>query len=219
MSKTILLDLDGPLLDGMLRHYRCYVDILTAHGSKYLAMDVYWKMKRNRTSRRDQLMATNSHSLYDVFLSEWIENIEAPKYLALDIVQNGAHEILNTWNKLGFKIILITMRNDRAALMQQLETTGLLEYFTDILVSSHVDGGIGKARQVLHHYPEVKQEPCLWIGDTEADVEAARYLSCAVCLLTCGLRTEAYLQSLGPELLFNHISDIDIDRIFDDRKL
>lgn len=219
MSKTILLDLDGPLLDGMLRHYQCYVDIMTAHGSEYLTMDVYWEMKRNRTSRRDQLTATDSLSLYDVFLSEWIGNIEAPKYLALDIVQKGANEILKTWNKLGFKIILITMRNDRAALMQQLETTGLLEYFTDVLVSSHVDGGLGKARQVLHHHPEVKQEICLWIGDTEVDAEAARYLGCSVCLLTCGLRTEAYLRSLEPEILFNHIGDIDIGRIFDDRKL
>ena len=36
----------------------------------------------------------------------------------------------------------------------------------------------------------------LWIGDTEADWEAARSLGCPVVLVANGLRTKDYLMSL-----------------------
>lgn len=217
MINAILLDLDGPLLDGKLRHHTCYADILTAHGYNFLDIDTYWKMKRKRISRREQLAATGAESLYDEFLDEWLRNIEKPEYLMLDRVQDGVPKILNTWVAMGLKIMLVTMRNNHSTLMQQLQSNGLFAHFSDVLVCKHADGGAGKAIQVLHHYPDIKPTTCLWVGDTEADAEAARYLGCPVWLLTSGLRTKSFLQTLQPEFISEHLDNIDIEEIFNAR--
>ncbi|MDQ6990312.1 MAG: HAD hydrolase-like protein, partial [Mariprofundaceae bacterium] len=186
--KTILLDLDGPLLDGRRRHYQCYADILTAHGYNPMPIDDYWAMKRERKSRREQLAVSGAESIYGEFLAEWLERIEDTRYLALDCVQVGAVGVLRKWASEDMEVILVTMRNNRENLMAQLELLGLLSYLSNVVVCKHALGGVGKAMALKRFIPDIDVSSCLWIGDTEADCEAARHLGCRVVLLTEGLR-------------------------------
>lgn len=208
MIEAIFLDLDGPLLDGKSRHYRCYADILLAHG--YLPMDIesYWEMKRNRQSRKALLAVSTAVEIYDAFLTEWVQNIERLKYLALDKVQPGAIEKLKSWKEAGIKVHLVTMRSNKDNLLEQLQETGLFQYLSSWLVCDHTKGGKGKAEAVFRAFPASKAKNTLWIGDTEADYEAARGLGCSVWLLTCGLRTKDFLKSLQPDFLSESIVDV-----------
>jgi len=211
--KTILLDLDGPLLDGTLRHYQCYSDILESHGYSPMPIDRYWEMKRLRKTRKEQLDISGARSIYDLFLEQWLKYIEQTEYLALDRVQDGALSKLQEWVNGGTKVVLVTMRSNQEQLLRQLNNTGLLPFFDSVIVCEHANGGEGKASEVLGLFPEINPLECLWVGDTEADVEGARHLGCPVCLLTCGLRTMGYLTSLEPDFMAERLSDVNLEKM------
>lgn len=207
-AQVIILDLDGPVLDGRLRHHRCYADILAVHGFEALDANTYWAMKRRRTSHLKQLAATGAEVLYDLFLAEWLERIERPEYLALDQVQDGARERLEAWARDGLPVVLATLRKDQAALRQQLDDLGLASLFTEVVICSHAEGGEGKANSVRRQRPGLDPAACIWLGDTEADAEAARAFGCPSWLLSCGLREEAFLAKLKPKFLSLNLSEV-----------
>lgn len=141
---TVVLDPDGPLLDGRLRHYACYCEILTQHGFAVLPLDQYWEMKRARKNRREQLAATGADSLYGVFLTRWSERIQQPDLLKLDRLQPGVLSVLDAWSARGARMILATMRRDKHGLDAQLRQCELAHRFSSVLRCDHARGGVGK---------------------------------------------------------------------------
>lgn len=205
MIDTIIFDLDGPLLEVRMRLHQCYSDILRRHGFDPMAIDEYWIMKRNRKDRREQLAYSGAECIYDKFLQEWIDTIERPEYLRFDRLQPGALESMSFFKAKGIRLILATMRQSRENLLQELEFLGINSFFSQIVVCPHTDGGEGKARLVT----QLGVEParCLWIGDTEADILAARCLGCKIWAVTCGVRTEEFLKSMNPDILSGGLND------------
>lgn len=196
--KQIFLDLDGPLLDGKERHYRCYKAILERHGYKPIAIDEYWEKKRDLLNRRDLLDLSGAEKIYDVFLEDWLSMIETPEMLALDKVQDGALECLRNWKRQGIALTLVTLRKNKLGLDVQLDATGLRPCLDAVFACDHAEGGEGKAAAVRSMCSDGGSiRNALWVGDTEADWTAARLLGCAVILVSNGLRSESYLKSLG----------------------
>ena len=195
--KQIFLDLDGPLLDGKERHYFCYQSILRGFGFEPIGINEYWEKKRASGNRKDLLKMSNAEAIYDDFLAVWLALIESPEMLALDKVQDGAIDCLRVWKDQGIDLNLVTLRKDEHALEEQLGLLGLRQLLDVVLVCDHAFGGIGKADAVRKKYPGKSfRENTLWVGDTEADWEAATSLGCDVVLLSNGLRNEEYLKSL-----------------------
>jgi len=201
MISTLVLDLDGPLLDGMQRHYCCYSDILEEHGYRPLSVERYWEMKRNRVDRRELLECSDALSLYDKFLETWIERIETRKYLELDKVQNNVNTILSNWKGSRLRLLLATMRNNTSNLIWQLNMLDLRRFFDDVVVVGSGKNGAGKASEVKPKLMGLSLDSIVWVGDTEIDVAAARKLGVRVCVLTCGLRAKKYLASLSPDYI------------------
>ncbi len=201
MISTIVLDLDGPLLDGMQRHYRCYSDILKERGFKAIPVEMYWEMKRNRVNRRIFLEYSDAESLYDEFLITWIDRIEKREYLELDRLQHNVANILTHWKKRELRLIMATLRNNPENLTWQLDMLNLRRFFDDIVVVGSENDGAYKASRVKAKLMGQSIDNAVWVGDTEVDVTAARELGVKVCVLTCGLRTKEYLTSLSPDYI------------------
>lgn len=196
MISTLILDLDGPLLEGKERHYRCYSDILKKHGHLPLPMEQYWESKRNACGGRELLSLSNAAELFDTFSAEWLERIEMREYLRLDSLQPGVLDILSGWKKSGLILWLVTMRHHAENLHWQLQRTGMREFLDRVMVTGGLTGKAAAVREVL----DDKQQ-LFWIGDTEADIEAARESGIRVCALSCGLRTAEYLAGHAPDRL------------------
>jgi phosphoglycolate phosphatase len=210
---TVILDLDGPLLDGRYRHHECYQRILLEQGYIPLGVEEYWEMKRRRQDRRVQLSASGAEAIYDTFLQSWQERIETPPLLALDRLQAGAVEKLAAWKEKGIRLLLATQRHNAATLARQLADFGLDRLFEHVVVCDHAAGGMGKARRVQEVLGDQAEER-LWVGDTEVDVEAAQILGCPSWAVWCGIRTEAYLRSLSPDFISYGVSDIDLIEVW-----
>jgi len=203
---TLILDLDGPLLEGRKRHYQCYSDILQEHDYTPIALEPYWEMKRNRVNRRELLKQSGAEELYNTFLKAWLERIETQKYLTLDEVQPGVTVLLAEWKKAGMRLLLSTMRTHQANLHRQLKIFGLLPYFDTVVMVKH-EGEETKGSAVMRVTPPVDSTHAMWVGDTEVDIAAARELGIPVCALSCGLRTEGYLVSLAPDRVEEDLQD------------
>jgi phosphoglycolate phosphatase len=206
--KTVILDLDGPILDGRLRHYQCYADILTENGFAPIQIDQYWDMKRNRINRHIQLSASGAESFYDDFLLNWLQKIEQKKYLALDLLQGGSFETLSTWRSQGINLFLATMRHNSENLNWQLNQLNIMSLFDDVICIDKGDSGKIKAEHVISRIRNIDSQSTVWVGDTEVDVDAARYLGIDVCTVTCGLRTSEFLETLNPDYIETSISSL-----------
>jgi phosphoglycolate phosphatase len=207
---TVILDLDGPLLDGRYRHHACYQRILLEQGYSPLGLEEYWEMKRQRQDRRVQLSASGAEAIYDAFLQSWVERIETPPLLALDRLQTGAVDKLAAWKEQGIHLVLATQRHNSATLAQQLADFGLDRLFDRIVVCEQPAGGAGKAGRVREVLEGRVEERRLWIGDTEVDIEAARVLGCPIWAVYCGIRTDAYLQALSPDFISWGVTDVNL---------
>ena len=183
--KRIFVDLDGPLLEGKGRHYFCYRTILEQRGFKPVGLEDYWEGKRRMVSRRELLAASGAEDIYVAFLNDWLGIIESPRALEIDSLQEGALGCLGKWRARKLELFLVTMRRNVAALDMQLNATGLREFLDEVLVCDHSGGGASKAAAVRKRLSAVGPvEDALWIGDTEADWEAARALGCPVMLVS-----------------------------------
>ena len=213
MIKTIILDLDGPILDGRYRHYACYSRILTEHGYTPISLETYWSMKRERKDRKQQLAVSGAEKIYDEFLMDWLELIEQPEMLMLDQLQPGVTAKLQQWQETGLRLFLATMRRYPERLYEQLRQLGLNIYFKHVVVCDYRVGGAGKAQNVKDAAPDLVPEDTLWIGDAEADIEAARILGMHVLAITSGLRTEEFLSSLRPDFIYKDMAEVELGKL------
>jgi phosphoglycolate phosphatase len=210
MIQFVILDLDGPILEGKFRHYACYSQILMEQGYTPISLESYWQMKREQVNRRGQLAASGAESIYEQFLQAWLELIEQPQFLALDRPQPGIIDKLQQWRNSGLQLILVTLRRYPERLHAQLVELGLDTLLDYVLPCDHQLGANGKVAQVKKAVPQLSPENSIWIGDTEVDVEAARLLGCPIWGVTCGIRTELYLASLSPDFLSSDLVSINL---------
>lgn len=211
MIRYLILDLDGPILDGRFRHYACYRSILEEHGYLPVSPERYWEMKREGTTLRQQLVLSGAEGIESLFWQTWLERIERQDLLALDRLQLGVPGKLQEWREQGVRLVLATLRRHPERLHNQLVHFGMNALWHRVVVADPMQGNTGKAEEVRQTIADLSPVHCLWVGDTEADVEAARILGCRVWAVTCGLRNEAFLAGLLPDFLSADLIDVDLE--------
>ena len=194
---TIFLDLDGPVLECRDRHYACYVELCSRYGRKPRAPQGYWQLRRRRVSAVDLLMAGGLRADEAELRRSWIDLIEQPRYLKLDVPQPGAAAAVAAWKAAGHRLVVVTLRRDARAARAQLERLRLSALLERFVVCDPELGSTGKAAAARHEVGRTNPEDCAWIGDTEVDAEAAASLGCSrLYLVSCGIRSVPYLRSL-----------------------
>lgn len=205
MLDYIFLDLDGPILEGKNRHYKCYKDIVNKYGGNILDIETYWDMKTSKITRDILLKKSNFQGAYDEFFEEWMMNIEDEKYLALDCLKPEVIETLYKWTKLTNNIILVTMRQNREFLIQQLKNLKVHDFFDEIIDCP--------PQRKNTKYEALKNkifEKAIFIGDTEEDTNTAKMLGIKSIGITNGLRKKEYLDA---DYYYEEIKDIDFSRL------
>ena len=209
MINTVILDLDGPILDGRFRHYACYRQILELRGYEPASLERYWGMKRERASLGQVLARSKAEAIYEDFQQSWLDSIEQSHLLALDRLQPGVIEKLRQWRDQSLRLVLVTLRRHPEHLYEQLARLGLDFLLDHVVVCDHGEGGLGKARRLKSSVAGISSPQCLWVGDSEVDIEAARSFGCPIWAVACGVRAESYLASLAPDFLSPDITYVD----------
>lgn len=205
MFDYIFLDLDGPLLEGKYRHYKCYEDIIKKYGGDILDIDTYWELKRNKVTRDVVLEKSNFKESYNVFFDAWMKNIEDKKYLKLDILKPNVIEILRQWKNISNSIVLVTMRQNRAFLIEQLKDLGVYNLLDEI-----IDCPPQRKNTKYEALKHKNFKTAIFIGDTEEDIETAKMLNIKSIGIISGLRKKEFLDA---DYYFEEIKDIDFNNL------
>jgi len=140
---------------------------------------------------------------YETVAYEWVAEYNARKS-TIPLVE-GIKKALEGIKALGIKQIILSS-SEISLLKEQLNTYGLLSYFSDILGLDNVFAG-GKteiARQWRRSHPDLKT---LFIGDTTHDYDVAKAIDSDCILFTGGHGSCKDLSACGVPLV-NSITDI-----------
>lgn len=186
----ILCDLDGTLLDDSGRHYQCYCDIVKKFGGICVSKEHYWELKRNMVKRTVLLEETDFQGEYEDFAKSWIEWIEQDSYLEYEVAKHKLMECLAELKMQSNHLLLVTMRQNKDALMRQLDRMGITSYFERICSVSPL-----KEKTKSEVVGPIESNKILVIGDSEADEALAQEKNAQFIGMTDGLREKKFLHA------------------------
>jgi len=198
----IIFDLDGTLIAVSARHYTLYRRVISEQGVEALPPDDYWQHRRAGESTIDLLAATPG---VDVgrFTEGWMAGIERPDWLSLDEPYDGAIEIIKALQP-KYELVLITLRRDRDALMDQMDALQLRPYFREVICHGPE---LAKGKHLLQGVAELTPGGYA-VGDTEADIELASETGRRAICLSYGVRSGRYLASRGAETVIGSLREL-----------
>ena len=223
---TIFCDFDGPLVDVSDRYYHTYqlalADTLTYYQTECpdlqltcLSKDEFWQMKRDRTP--DVNIALRSgleQKQIQYFMSQVQRIVNQPALLHQDCLQPDVHWALNLLHAQGAQLILVTLRCQKQAI-EILRSYGLLQLFTDIRGTENFEAAYQNSSQhktqllsdILTGRPwdGVCPQVAWMIGDTEADILAGQAVGISTIALTCGIRSQTYLEQYKPTCIHSSL--------------
>ena len=215
----LITDFDGPIMDVSNRYY--YVYRLCLERSKHpeqtinqLSKSDFWQLKRSQISETQigiisGLDATQSRT----FARLRSETVHGLPYLIHDQLYSGAIETLEKTQQLGIDLVVMTMRRER-----ELEAAffyyNLGRFFSKdhryCLDNNYVKTGDVKDKPLLMEraLKELPSATDVWmVGDTEADIVAAKTHNVKVIGVLSGIRDRPQLESYKPDFIVNNLSE------------
>lgn len=223
---TLFCDFDGPIVDVSERYYATYrrglehlqaMAVASGDGLpiRYLSKAQFWTFKQNRVPDRQIAHWSGLEGTQiDRFLDLVSGLVNQPSLLAYDQIQPQAYEGLSILQQCEVRVVLVTLRPPDQV-MQFLAQHSLEDSICDLYGMPAIQAAY---QNHSHHKIERLQAAMdtqqrlgydlthSWmIGDTEADIMAGQALGIDTVALTCGIRSQAYLQSFRPTHLMPNL--------------
>lgn len=231
---TVFCDFDGPIVDVSDRYYSTYklglAEVQAAYQEQaitlplhILSKEQFWKMKQERTPDPEIALRSGLRGKQiDLFLQRVKHIVNQSDLLHQDRLQPGVKRALLKLHNQGIQLILVTLRRQDQA-VQLLRQFGLEHLFTQIHGATDDDAAylnqaehktqllsnaISEARLQSRSLYDCSQPTLLaWmIGDTEADVLAGQAMNIPTIALTCGIRSQTYLQRFTPTHIHTNLA-------------
>jgi len=199
---NIIFDLDGTLLDSRMRLYQLFQKLVPESRFDF---DDYWERKRNRFSHKQILVEEIGvdEERFAAFVSQWMEQIEAPEFLALDTAIPDIAATLTALRRWA-KLYVCTARQDRAAASEQLKRLALNDYFVDLLVTEQL---VSKESLIERHVPDLGEGDWM-VGDTGRDVQVGKALGINTCAVLSGFLNRTILSEYYPDLILESANQL-----------
>lgn len=203
----LIFDFDGTLADISRRHYAVYKTVVSLFGGTPMSQATYWKQKRENTPW-PKLISDSQLSLNNEkrFLKKFTELIEQPRMLALDELFSDTIETLESLSA-HHDLILVSLRRKHVNLTSQLNTLNITHYFAYVLSghSETKEGVLQKKAEVIRQ--QGLTDAAFLLGDTEADISAAKQLNIPAIALTTGIRSKSYLLTLDAAYIASSLTE------------
>ena len=211
----LFCDFDGPLVDVSDRYYSTYKLSLQkieafyrARGEtlnlRQLTKKQFWQMKQERVCDDEIAMGSGLRGeQIEFFLQHVRQIVNHPELLPKDKMQPGANWALALLHSRGVKLVLVTLRCKWQA-ANILTNYGLKRLFTGIYGSQDANLAYqnniqAKTKLLKLAVSENADKLAYMVGDTEADILAAKEAGIGAIAVTCGIRSFLYLEQFEPE--------------------
>lgn len=211
--KSVILDLDGTIIDCAERYYRTFRDLLFQRGIDVPRKDDVVRLRRQTGLSSGELLESYIISKdlrgRGALISEIYERrlaiIEDWKYLKLDRVFRGAKETLKKLRDMNLTLMLTTDRKNRENLMRQLRSKRLKKYFSEILCGGDLPGKGAMLSHITAEY-SLRRNEFLLVSDTRGDLEVGRRMGGITVGVLSGLESRNLLLQSKPDYIIKNIS-------------
>lgn len=223
-EQVVFCDFDGPIVDVSERYYQTYRKGLLAiekHAidqfGRALALNPlsksqFWHMKQNRVADSEIAMRSGLPAdLFETFMQQVQRIVNHPSLLDWDCLQPTALSALRHFKSCGVKVVLVTLRHPRQVntFLAENELTHFVDeiYGAFDINAAHANRVEQKRSLLSEAIAQQNAQGYIthesWmVGDTEADIIAGRELGLDTAALSCGVRSEGYLQKLNPSKVY-----------------
>jgi phosphoglycolate phosphatase len=197
---NLIFDLDGTLIDSRLRLYKLFQQLVP---TSELTYQDYWAFKQENVSNEDILIKEFRFDAAAIkrFVTDWMGNIEAPEFLALDKNLPGMHATLAELCEQA-NLYVCTARQYSIPLLNQLERLRLLYYFDEVMVTEQTRS----KEELVRTLPSLASQDWM-IGDTGKDIQVGQMLGIKTCAVLSGFLNEKALLNYGPDLILPTAAD------------
>ena len=198
---NIFFDLDGTLIDSRLRLYNLFQELVPQ--SKF-SFNEYWQLKRdniNHAKILNQCFNFQDDEI-DLFESVWMKLIEGEELLKLDKPFDGVSRYLISLKSKGFNLFLVTARQFKVSVLQQITNFGWLNIFKNVLVTEQK---YNKA-DLIKPYLQLDYESWI-VGDTDQDILVGKELHINTVAVLSGFLSENSLMEYFPDKIVNSVVD------------
>ena len=180
---------------------------MEAFGGRPLDPRRYWTLKR-RGARWAEVLTRSGVAAgrEGAFLERFVARIEAPEHLRLDRLFPAVPAMLAALRLRGDRLLLLSLRRSPAGLLRQVHDLGIAGAFEGVCSGqAHAEGHRSKVHLIRRAGFD---PPAVVVGDTEADVLAARQLGLAAVGVSSGLRTGGYLRRVGADVVLDRVGQL-----------
>ncbi|MDJ0715068.1 MAG: HAD family hydrolase [Prochloraceae cyanobacterium] len=215
----LITDFDGPIMDVSERYYRVYKLCLEQtkrpqQPLRELSKSEFWQLKRSRTPEQQiGIISGLDEDQAEKFTQLRRQTVHQLPYLKYDRPLSIAIETLNKIQQLGFDLVVMTMRRQKE-LEAALDRYDLQSFFPSdrryYLSNDYIKTGDVKDKPLLMEKALKELPPAreVWmVGDTEADIVAAKTHKIKVIAVLSGIRDRSQLQSYQPDFIVNNFCE------------
>jgi phosphoglycolate phosphatase-like HAD superfamily hydrolase len=215
----IITDFDGPIMDVSERYYQVY--LLCLAQTKKTEQEVYalskaefWALKRSKTPEVTIGIESGLSAEQAIQFSHLRkELVHQLVYLKFDRVISTALDVLTQIQQQNIDLVVMTMRRDRE-LDYAFNQAPLAQFFPDnrrynlrndyIKTKDELDKPLLMSR-AIQELPPVDRT---WmIGDTEADIAAAKSQNIPFIGVLSGIRDQLTLEKFQPDMIVNNLQE------------
>lgn len=222
----IITDFDGPIMDLSDRYYHVYQLCLDKvkqpkQPIKVLTKDEFWAYKRAHIPEQ-QVGIESGLTIAQAEIFKQIRDRHAHQlqYLSLDRVVPGSIAALSKIQAASIELLVMTLRRT-CELTQAFERHNLDRFFLPnlryCLPDDYVkhDDVAAKTQLMMQAEIDLKPDPNTWtIGDTEADIIAAKTHNIKVIGVLSGIRNRDRLEQYQPDRIVANLAEA-VDLILD----
>jgi phosphoglycolate phosphatase-like HAD superfamily hydrolase len=214
----IITDFDGPIMDVSERYYQVYKFCLQKiqrpeQNVSELCKNEFWKLKRDRTPETKIAIASGLDAQQaEEFSQLRKKTVHTQPYFEYDVLAVGAVDVLLKIQQAGIDLAVMTMRRVRE-LDFALERCDLGKFFpenrryclgNDYVKTRDIEDKPLLMQRALKELPPATDT---WmVGDTEADIAAAKTHGIKVIAVECGIRDRAQLEVYYPDFIVPNLA-------------
>ena len=215
----LITDFDGPIIDVSQRYYNVYQFCLEKIKSpdqpvKQLDKAEFWQLKRSRVPEKQiAIISGLDEEQAKEFALLRRQTVHTQPYFADDCLAPGAVDALVKVQQAGVDLAVMTMRRERE-LDYAFNRYDLGRFFpknrrfclsNDYVKTRDIDDKPLLMEQALAELPPA--DDTWMVGDTEADIIAAKNHGVKVMAVLCGIRDRASLERDKPDLIVKDLSE------------
>ena len=215
----LLVDFDGPISDVSQRYYQVYLLCLEQKRRqnqqlRVLSKKEFWQLKRSRTPEKQIGITSGLESAQaEDFALLRKQTVHTQPYFEYDTLAPGAIEALQQVQLAGIDLAVMTMRRVRE-LEYALQKFDLYQFFpqnrrycldNDYVKTRDIEDKPLLMARALKELPLA--EDTWMIGDTEADIAAAKKHGIKSIAVECGIRDRAQLEPYEPDFFVPNLPE------------